>query len=151
VSTWRDLEEKALFGLIDGLNGAVGLTIGLARSHAAATLIFVALLARAGSSSVSMAGAQYEADDTAPNQSIRWGRVAAMGVGYLASALLPGVGFAFSLHTGWVVFVPAAIAILVAITWTRSARCGWAKAIVTTAVIFILAVAVGLAASLAGG
>jgi hypothetical protein len=98
-----------------------------------------------------MAGAQYEADDTAPNQSIRWGRVAAMGVGYLASALIPGIGFAFSLRAGWIVFIPTAITILVVITWTRSARCGWAKAAVTTAAIFILAVAAGLAASLIGG
>lgn len=148
---WADLEEKALFGLVDGLNGAVGLTIGLLRSHAAAALIFVALLARAGSSSVSMAGAQYEADDSAPDQAIRWGRVAAMGAGYLASALVPGLGFLVGIHMGMIVFVPAAIAVLAVITWTRARSTGWLKAAITTIVIFILAVAAGLLASLAGG
>jgi VIT1/CCC1 family predicted Fe2+/Mn2+ transporter len=151
ANVWKDLEEKALFGLVDGLNGAVGLIIGLSRSHAAAQLIFVALLARAGSSSVSMAGAQYEADDSAPNQKIRWGRVAAMGAGYLASALLPGAGFAFNLHAGWVILIPTTLAILSAITWTRAKKAGWVKAAATTALIFILAVAAGLAASLVAG
>jgi hypothetical protein len=131
MTAWADLREKALFGLIDGLNGAVGLVIGLLHSHAAASLIFVALLARAGSSSVSMAGAQYEADDSTPDQAIRWGRVAAMGVGYLASALVPGI--------------------LAAITWTRSRSTGWLKAAVTTVVIFALAVGAGLLASLVAG
>jgi hypothetical protein len=151
MTAWADLREKALFGLIDGLNGAVGLVIGLLHSHAAASLIFVALLARAGSSSVSMAGAQYEADDSTPDQAIRWGRVAAMGVGYLASALVPGIGFAYSTHLGVIIFVPACIVILAAITWTRSRSTGWLKAAVTTVVIFALAVGAGLLASFVAG
>jgi hypothetical protein len=142
---WRDFREKALFGLVDGLNGAVGLTIGLLRAHAAAALIFVALLARAGSSSVSMAGAQYESDDSAPSGAVRWGRVAAMGLGYLTSALLPGLGFAFSRQLGIAVFVPVTI-----VTWTRAGREGWLRAAATTLIIFVLAVAAGLAASFAG-
>jgi VIT1/CCC1 family predicted Fe2+/Mn2+ transporter len=147
---WRDFREKALFGLVDGLNGAVGLTIGLLRAHAAAALIFVALLARAGSSSVSMAGAQYESDDSAPSGAVRWGRVAAMGLGYLTSALLPGLGFAFSRQLGIAVFVPVTIVVLTVVTWTRAGREGWLRAAATTLIIFVLAVAAGLAASFAG-
>jgi hypothetical protein len=56
---WRDLKDQYLFGMVDGINGAVGLVIGLLRSHAAAQIILVALLSRAGSSAVSMAGAEY--------------------------------------------------------------------------------------------
>ena len=59
---WRDLSRPGLFGLIDGLNGMVGLVIGLTRAGAAASLIFVALLARAGSSAVSIG----QAPDTRP-------------------------------------------------------------------------------------
>src|ERR1035441_4511259 len=149
--SWRDLKDRALFGLVDGLNGAVGLVIGLERSHAAAALIFVALLARAGSSSVSMAGAQYEADDTAPDQTVRWGRVGAMGIGYLVAALAPGIGFLGGNRPGFIVFVPATVVILSVITWTRSRQAGWLKATLTTLVIFVLAVAAGLLASLVAG
>ena len=45
---WRDYSQAGLFGLIDGLNGMVGLFIGLMRVHAVAAVIFLALLARAG-------------------------------------------------------------------------------------------------------
>lgn len=146
---FRELREKALFGLIDGLNGAVGLVIGLLHANAAATLIFVALLARAGSSAVSMAGAQFESGQTTDNRQ-RMGLVAAMGLGYLTSALIPGLGFAFGLRPGVLVFIPASIAILAIITWARAHHDGWLKAAITTLVIFILAVAAGLLASLAG-
>jgi carbon monoxide dehydrogenase subunit G len=60
---WKDFSDAALFGLIDGLNGAVGLIIGLLHVHAGAALIFVAILSRAGASCVSMAGAQFESSD----------------------------------------------------------------------------------------
>jgi hypothetical protein len=146
---WHDFQATALFGLIDGLNGAVGLIIGLLHSHAAAAIIFVALLARAGSSSVSMAGAQFESDDSSARMA-KASKVAAMGAGYLASALLPGIGFAFSVRAGAIVFIPVTIIILTAITWARSHRVGWLKAAITTIVIFVLAVGAGLLASLAG-
>ncbi len=146
---FRQLREKALFGLIDGLNGAVGLTIGLLHAHAAATLVFVALLARAGSSAVSMAGAQFQSGSETNNR-LRMGLVTAMGLGYLTSALLPGLGFAFGLRPGVLVFVPASIAILIVITWARAHHDGWPKASMTTLVVFVLAVATGLLASLAG-
>lgn len=146
---WKDFSDAALFGLIDGLNGAVGLTIGLLHVHAAAALIFTALLARAGASCVSMAGAQFESSDTSARK-VRYTRVAAMGLGYLTSALLPGLGFAFNIHLGIVVFIPVTAAILTVITWTRSRRVGWVKAAVTTLVIFVLAVGAGLAAGLVG-
>jgi hypothetical protein len=87
----RYLREQALFGLIDGLNGAVGLAIGLLRLHSAADVILVALLARAGSSAVSMAGAQYQADESGDTHLVRMSRVAAMGLGYLTSAIAPGL------------------------------------------------------------
>jgi len=148
--SWRDLSSSALFGLIDGLNGMVGLVIGLLRVHAVAAVIFVALLARAGSSSVSMAGAQYESADPGESRRQRWSRVAAMGLGYLASALTPGLGFAVSTRAGLIVFIPVTAAILAGITWFRSSTAGWLRAALTTAVIFILAVGAGLAASLAG-
>ena len=74
----RYLREQALFGLIDGLNGAVGLTIGLLRLRSAADVILVALLARAGSSAVSMAGAQYQADESGGTRFVRMSRVAAI-------------------------------------------------------------------------
>jgi hypothetical protein len=74
-----------------------------------------------------------------------------MGVGYLASALVPGIGFAYSTHLGVIIFVPACIVILAAITWTRSRSTGWLKAAVTTVVIFALAVGAGLLASLVAG
>lgn len=149
---WRNMApfaQAGLFGLIDGLNGAVGLTIGLLHSGAAAQLILVALLSRAGSSSVSMAGAQYESDDVSPTRRVKAGRVAAMGCGYLCSALLPGLGFAHSIRTGLIVFIPVTVAILVAITAFRAGHVGWARAGATTVTIFILAVAAGLLASLA--
>lgn len=146
---WRDLSQAGLFGLVDGLNGMVGLVIGLMRVHAAASVIFVALLARAGSSSISMAGAQYQADETAQSTRVRWGRIAAMGCGYLASALLPGAGFSVSTRAGLIVFVPATVAVLAGITWFRSGKAGWWRAAVTTVTIFVLAVAAGFLASLA--
>lgn len=146
---WKDFSDAALFGLIDGLNGAVGLIIGLLHVHAAAALIFTAILARAGASCVSMAGAQFESSDTSARK-VRYTRVAAMGTGYLCSALLPGLGFAFNIHLGITVFIPVTLVILAAITWTRSRRVGWLKAAVTTLVIFVLAVGAGLLAGLVG-
>lgn len=136
--------------MVDGVNGMVGLTIGLLRAHAAAALIFVALLARAGSSSVSMAGAQFESDDSSASRRVKAGRVAAMGLGYLTSALVPGLGFVHSVRTGLIVFIPATVVVLFCITWFRAGRSGWVKAGATTVTIFILAVAAGLLASLAG-
>lgn len=147
---WKDYTNQGLFGLVDGLNGMVGLVIGLLHAHAASGIIFVALLARAGSSSVSMAGAEYQSDDSSPNRKVKTGRVAAMGLGYLTSALLPGLGFAHSVRVGMIIFVPATITVLAGITWFRSGRHGWVKAGVTTVIIFGLAVAAGLLASLAG-
>ena len=147
---WRDLSQSGLFGLIDGLNGMVGLVIGLSHAHAAASIIFIALLARAGSSSVSMAGAQYQADDTSPNRRVKWGRVTAMGLGYLTSALLPGLGFVVNTAVGFALFIPMTIAILAGITWFRSGKIGWLRAAATTFTIFALAVGAGLLASLAG-
>ena len=97
-----------------------------------------------------MAGAQYEADDTAVSQRVRWGRIAAMGCGYLTSALIPGTGFSVSTTLGLAVFAPATVVILAGITWFRSGKAGWLRAAATTAVIFVLAVAAGLLASLAG-
>ncbi len=144
---WKDFSDAALFGLIDGLNGAVGLIIGLLHVHAAAALIFVAILSRAGASCVSMAGAQFESADTSARR-VRYLRVSAMGLGYLSSALLPGLGFAFGIRPGVIVFVPVTVAILAAIIWTRSRRVGWLKAAITTVVIFLLAVAAGLLAGL---
>jgi hypothetical protein len=139
---------SALFGLIDGLNGAVGLIVGLLHAHAAASLIFVAILSRAGASSVSMAGAEYESAESGKGW-LRTQKVAAMGAGYLTSALLPGLGFAFGIRPGLIVFVPASIAILGVVAWYRHTEVGWRKAIITTVVIFALAVIVGLLAGLA--
>jgi len=148
--TWRDFSQAGLFGLIDGLNGMVGLVIGLMRVHTLPAVVFVALLARAGSSSVSMAGAQYESDDITSSRRLRWGRIAAMGCGYLTSALLPGAGFAVSTRVGLIVFIPATVVILAGITWFRSGRESWPLATATTLTIFVLAVGAGLLASLAG-
>ena len=147
---WKDLSKPGLLGLVDGLNGMVGLVIGLSRAGEAAAVIFVALMSRAGSSAVSMAGAQYQAGDPGVPGRVRWGRITSMGCGYLTSALVPGLGFSVSARLGWLVFIPATAAILAAITWFRSAADGWVRAAVTTVVIFVLAVAAGLAASLAG-
>ena len=147
---WANLREQALFGLIDGLNGAVGLTIGLLRLRSAADVILVALLARAGSSAVSMAGAQYQADESGGTHFVRMSRVAAMGLGYLASAIAPGLGFAFSVRAGVVVAIPVTAAVLAVIIWVRSRSVGWVKAAVTTVAIFLLAVGAGLLASLVG-
>ena len=123
----RYLREQALFGLIDGLNGAVGLTIGLLRLRSAADVILVALLARAGSSAVSMAGAQYQADESGGTRFVRMSRVAAMGLGYVASAIAPGLGFAFSVRAGVVVAIPVTAAVLAVIIWVRSKSVGWGE------------------------
>jgi hypothetical protein len=147
----KDLSETGLFGLIDGLNGMVGLVIGLGRSGEAAAVIFTAVMSRAGSSAVSMAGAQYQAGDRRVGPPVRWARIAAMAVGYLISAVIPALGFAFNLHAGWAVFVPATAAILFAITWFRSGRDGWVRAVVTTLLIFTLAVGAALLASKVAG
>lgn len=85
----KDLSETGLFGLIDGLNGMVGLVVGLGRSGEAAAVIFAAVLSRAGSSAVSMAGAQYQAGDRGVGPLVRWARIAAMAIGYLISAIIP--------------------------------------------------------------
>lgn len=210
MTRWRDLSQAGLFGLIDGLNGMVGLVIGLSRAHAAAAVILTAILARAGSSAVSMAGAQYESEDVPADRQrvyaqqreiglrtaaeiraaedrvsdeeldrfrerfaravegrwqpvvlpspevrpvvsarLRWLRIAAMGGGYLTSALVPGLGFLISFRAGWAFFVPATIAVLAGVTWFRSGAVGWLRAAVTTLVIFALAVGAGLLAALA--
>lgn len=146
---WRDYSQAGLFGLTDGLNGMVGLVTGLMRVHTAASVIFVALLARAGASGVSMAGAQYQSEGPEVRTRVRWGRIAAMGFGYSLSALVPGLGFAISTRAGLIFFIPATIAVLAGITWFRSGKIGWRKATTTTLIIFVLAVAAGLLASLA--
>lgn len=148
--SWHELSQAGLFGLIDGLNGMAGLVIGLTRVHAAAAVVFTALLARAGSSSVSMAGAQYASDESLAPPRLRWARITAMGLGYLISALIPGLGFSASTRAGLIVFIPATVVILAGITWFRAGRAGWRMAAVTTLVIFIVAAGAGFAASLAG-
>jgi hypothetical protein len=40
--------------------------------------------------------------------------------------------------------------VLTVVTWTRAGREGWLRAAATTLIIFVLAVAAGLAASFAG-
>ena len=144
---FTELRQQYLFGLMDGLNGAVGLVIGLLNSSAAASVILVALLSRAFSSSISMAGAQYQSDEVPAG---RARRTMAMGVGYLSSAALPGVGFTVSIHAGVAVFIPSAVVILGVIIWVRHEHGGWVKATVTTLTIFVLAVAAGFLASLIG-
>jgi hypothetical protein len=136
--------------LIDGVNGAVGLVIGLLGSGAGPAIVLAALLARAGSSAVSMAGAEYEANDDKVSRRVRVNRVAAMGGGYLTSALLPGLGFAVSSSVGLSVFIPATIAILLLISWFRHRKVGWVSALMTTLIVFFLAVGAGLLASLVG-
>ena len=108
----------------------------------------MALLSRAGSSGVSMAGAQYESDDTGDPQRLVFGRVAAMGAGYLCSALLPGLGFALGIHVGLIIFIPGTLLILATITWFRSRYERLWVATATTLVIFGLAVLTGFLASL---
>lgn len=146
---WRDYSQAGLFGLTDGLNGMVGLVTGLMRVHTAASVIFVALLARAGASGVSMAGAQYQSEGPEVRRRVRWGRVAAMGFGYSLSALVPGFGFAISTQAGLIFFVPATTMVLFGVTWFRSGKAGWRKATMTTLIIFTLAVVAGFLASLA--
>lgn len=142
--------QASLFGFVDGINGLTGLIIGLLFSHAASAIIFTAILARAWSSSVSMAGAQFESDTEQASRKVKAGKVTAMGLGYLASAMLPGLGFGLGIRAGIAVFIPAVVIVLAVITWFRAGRSGWVKAGATTVTIFILAVAAGLLASLAG-
>ena len=137
-----------MFGLVDGINGAVGLVIGLVDSHAGAEIILVALLSRAWSSGVSMAGAQYESDASGDPRRLVFGRVGAMGAGYLTSATLPGLGFAFGIHAGLIVFIPATLLVLATIIWFRSRHERLVVATATTLVIFGLAVLTGFLASL---
>ena len=148
--SFGDLREQFVFGLVDGINGAAGLVIGLLGSSASSAIILTALTARAGSSAVSMAGAQYESDESKLPRELRLGRVAAMGGGYLTSALLPGLGFAVGIEVGVAVFVPSAAVILVVIAWARHRRAGWAKAVLTTLAIFAMAIGAGLLASAVG-
>lgn len=144
--------EAFKFGLVDGLNGAVGLVIGLLYAGASASIVFVALLARAGSSSVSMAGAQFQTSgDDVVTRKVRWQKVAAMGLGYLTSALTPGLGFAINKVFGLIVFIPSTIIILLMIAKFRAGEIGWPKSLATTLTIFALAVAAGLLASLVAG
>ena len=148
--SFGDLREQFVFGLVDGINGAAGLVIGLLGSSASSAIILTALTARAGSSAVSMAGAQYQSDQSELPRKLRLGRVAAMGGGYLTSALLPGLGFAVGIEVGVAVFVPSAAVILVVIAWARHRRAGWAKAVLTTLAIFAMAIGAGLLASAVG-
>lgn len=142
-----EFKDRFLFGLVDGINGAVGLVIGLMRSHAASQIILVALLSRAWSSGVSMAGAQYESDATGDPRRLVFGRVGAMGAGYLTSAMLPGLGFALGINAGLIIFIPATLLILVTIIWFRSRQERLLVATATTMVIFGLAVLTGFLAS----
>lgn len=142
--------QAGLFGFVDGVNGLTGLVVGLLLSHAASALIFTAILARAWSSAISMAGAEYESDAEPVSRKVKTGKVTAMGLGYLASAMIPGLGFGVGIRAGLALFIPAVVVVLVVITWFRSGRSGWVRAGATTVTIFILAVAAGLLASLAG-
>ena len=141
----QEYKDQYLFGLIDGLNGAVGLVIGLLSSSVAAPIIAVALLSRAGSSSVSMAGAELESDEC--DKGLLYKRTAAMGLGYLTSALLPGLGFLIDLHFGIPFFTLTTILLLVIIANFRAKQVGWFRSIRTTLVIFVLAVGAGLLAT----
>jgi hypothetical protein len=96
-----------------------------------------------------MAGAQYESGEAEADQRLRWLRIAAMGLGYLTSALVPGLGFGISAQDGWAVFVPMTVLILAGITWFRASTVGWVRAVVTTMAIFGMAVGAGLLASMA--
>jgi hypothetical protein len=149
-SDFAPYTQASLFGFVDGVNGLTGLIFGLLLAHTTSAIIFTAILARAWSSAISMAGAEYESDTEPASRKVKIGKVAAMGLGYLASAMLPGLGFASSIRAGLAVFIPAVIVVLAVITWFRSGRSGWVKAGLTTVTIFTLAVAAGLLASLAG-
>lgn len=142
--------EAFNFGLIDGVNGAAGLVIGLVSADAAAAVIFVALLSRAGASGVSMAGAEFESDTSSSTRRERAIRVGAMWAGYVIAALAPGLGFAADRRAGLLVFVPTTILILLAVSWFRAGRVGWPRAILTTLAIFTLAIGAGFAAGAAG-
>ena len=142
----KQYREKSLFGLIDGLNGATGLIVGLLMVQASVRTILVALLAVGGASTVSMAGAEYLSDE--PNDKVLLKKVVAMGLGFLAGTLLPGLGFIFSVGCGALLLVPMAALLLLIVIRFRADKAGWTKASVATIVIFGLAVGAGLLANL---
>jgi hypothetical protein len=135
------------FGIIDGLNGAIGLIVSLLWAKAATGLIVAALLARAGSSSISMGGAEYETDADEETRRVRLERVLAMMAGYLISALVPGAGFLISRHVGTIWVFPTTAACLGAIIWARSRLHPLKSAVLLTLGIFGAAVGAGILAS----
>jgi hypothetical protein len=140
------LKSSYIFGLIDGLNGAVGLIVSLSWHKAGSVLIITALLARAGSSAVSMGGAQYMADEH--KDSYKHLRVVAMIGGYLTSALGTGVGFLFSQSLGHIVTIIVSVVCLAVIVYARSRTQVLWKALLVTLGIFGTAVGVGIGAAL---
>jgi len=136
---------------MDGLNGAVGLVVSFLWAKAATKLIVTALLARAGSSSISMGGAEYETDEDEEPVRTRVLRVLSMMAGYLVSAVIPGAGYLVSRHAGTVWLVPSTAACLSVVVWARSRQHPLWKALLITTVIFSAAVGAGILASIVGG
>ena len=139
-------KDTMLFGMIDGLNGTVGILVGLLASGASAKSIAVALAGKTIASAISMGGAEYEADPTA-NPKLMRAKVIAMGIGYSLASLLPGIGFFFTRQFGIILFIPITIFFLFLMSQFRAQNLGWRRSIVRTLVIFFLAVGGGILAS----
>lgn len=146
--SWGSLGHEWTFGAVDGLNGSVGLIVGMLAAHAATPAIVAAVLASAAASTVSMAGAQYEADDDVEATTVRWARVGAMGVGYLTASILPAIGFFLSRSAGKLLLPLVAAVMLGLIATGHTHRHSWPAAIAGSVIIFALAVTVGVAAGL---
>ena len=144
----QDLRAQFLMGFVDGLNGTVAIILAMVLTlNSASKAIVVAILAKAFSSGISMGGAQYQEDEAIGQRKQRGSRVASMALGYLFSALLPVIGYFISRSVGnWLLF-PTTIICLAVIVSFNAKRDGWLKSSVTTLLIFVIAVGVGLAAS----
>src|ERR1035437_5950842 len=122
------LVGQCIFGAVDGLNGAVGLLVGLLAAHAATNLIVVGIIAQAIPSTVSMAGAEFESDEETETRHVRLAKVAAMAIGFLGASIAPAAGFFFSRHLGVAALPPICTTLLFAISAKRPERHGWLNA-----------------------
>jgi VIT1/CCC1 family predicted Fe2+/Mn2+ transporter len=139
-------KDTMLFGMIDGLNGTVGVLIGLLAGNASAKSIAIALASKTIASAISMGAAEYDSDVVGSPKMMR-AKVITMGIGYSLASLLPGIGFFFSRQLGIVLFVPITIFFLFIMSQFRAQNLGWRRSIIRTLVIFFLAVGGGILAS----
>ena len=141
----KEFKNQALFGMIDGINGSAAVVVSLLISRVAAAGILAAILSKSFGSTVSMAGAEDETDDS--NKRLRRERTLGMGVGYMIGSALCGMGFFINETVGIIVFSIVTTIILISIAGFKASKLGWRKSLGKTLLIFCAAVGSAFLAS----